>query len=282
MKAAKFDYERATELKAALSLLANAQGADKVMGGSQSLGPMLNLRLARPSRVIDVSDLVELCSVTEVDGRVRIGAAVRHAEVEDGVFPLLAGHMMQSVAGRIAYRAVRNRGTIGGSLAHADPAADWVLATSALGAEVEVASARGVRLVPMPDFMLGAYTVDLAGDELIVAVHVPTMHQRVRWGYYKFARKTGEFAEANCAAYFDPESRTARIAVGALDGAPRLLDELAVEVAWRGAAAIDRERIHAEVAAVTPGKSEVERSLCTTVVERCLLQAVGAREVSNV
>ena len=80
-------------------------------------------------------------------------------------------------------------------------------------------------------------SVDLAGDELITAVHVPLMHQGARWGYYKFARKTGEFAEANCAAYFDPESRTARIAVGALDGAPRLLDELAVEVARRGAAA---------------------------------------------
>jgi len=277
MKAAKFEYERAGSLAAALDLLHDESVVVKAMGGSQSFGPMLNLRLARPAKVVDVSGLDELRTVTEAGGRIRVGAAVTHAEIEDGVFPLLAGHMMQSVAERIAYRAVRNRGTLGGSLAHADPAADWVLATTALGAQVEIAAPGGkTRMVNMPEFMIGAYTTDLGSGELIAAVHVPKMNSGTRWGYYKFCRKTGEFAEASCSAFFDPSAQTARIAVGALDGAPQYLDDLAARVAEQGAAAIDRDAIHAAVKAITPEKSEVDRGLFVTVVERCLRQALDA------
>src|SRR5690606_36464335 len=100
MKAAKFEYERAASLAGALDLLRDESVVVKAMGGSQSLGPMLNLRLARPAKVVDVSGLEELRTVTEVNGRIRIGGAVTHAEIEDGAFPLLAGHMMQSVAER--------------------------------------------------------------------------------------------------------------------------------------------------------------------------------------
>lgn len=275
MKAAKFEYERAGSLAAALDLVRDENMVVKAMGGSQSLGPMLNLRLARPAKVVDVSGLEELRSVTEIDARIRIGASITHAEIEDGVFPLLAGHMMQNVAERIAYRAVRNRGTLGGSLAHADPAADWVLAATALGAQIEIASPAGTRMVNMPDFMIGAYTTQLGPDELISAVHVPKTGAGTRWGYYKFCRKTGEFAEASCSAFFDPASQTARVVVGALDGAPQLLDELASRVAEQGAGAIDRDAIHAAVMAITPEKSEVDRGLIVTVVERCLRQALG-------
>ena len=277
MKAAKFDYERAGSLAAALDLLRDESVVVKAMGGSQSLGPMLNLRLARPAKVVDVSGLEELRTVTEVEGRLRVGAAVTHAEIEDGVFPLLAGHMMQGVAERIAYRAVRNRGTVGGSLAHADPAADWVLATTALGAQVEIVGPGGAkRLVDMPEFMVGAYTTQLEGSELISAVYVPKKNPGSRWGYYKFCKKTGEFAEASCSAFFDPSTQTARIAVGALDGAPQLLDELAARVAQQGAAAIETQAIHAAIQAITPEKSEVDRGLFVTVVERCLRQALEA------
>ncbi len=277
MKAAKFEYERAGSLAAALDLLHDESVVVKAMGGSQSLGPMLNLRLARPAKVVDVSALPELRTVTEAGGRIRVGGAVTHAEIEDGVFPLLAGHMMQSVAERIAYRAVRNRGTVGGSLAHADPAADWVLAATALGAQVEIVAPGGqVRMVNMPEFMIGAYTTELGAGELIAAVHVPKMNPGTRWGYYKFCRKTGEFAEASCSAFFDPSTQTARIAVGALDGAPQYLDDLAARVAEQGAAAIDRDAIHAAVKAITPEKSEVDRGLFVTVVERCLRQALDA------
>jgi carbon-monoxide dehydrogenase medium subunit len=126
---------------------------------------------------------------------------------------------------------VRNRGTLGGSLAHADPAADWVVAMAALGARIELAGPQGLRHVGADALMQGAYTTVVQEDELIQAVHVPVAGGRARWGYYKFCRKTGEFAEASCAAWFDPASGQARIALGALDGPPRLLPSLAARLA---------------------------------------------------
>lgn len=283
MKAARFDYVKAAVVSEALSQMKDAGSSVKVMAGSQSLGPMLNLRLARPEKVVDLSGAEELRTVTESGAWLRVGAAVTHAEIEDGVFPLLSGHMMQSVAGRIAYRAVRNRGTIGGSLAHADPAADWVLATTALGAEIEIASCDGgVRRVAMPLFMQGAYTTEVRPDELITAVYVPKSGPDVRWGYHKFCRKTGEFAEASCSAYFDPRAKIARVAVGALDGAPKLLVELAARVAEAGLQAVDRDAIDACVLAIAPDKSAVDRRLYATVIERCLVQALSGKRDSYV
>jgi len=275
MKAAKFDYVRVNEAKEALSLLEGSDGSTKAMGGSQSLGPMLNLRLARPKKVIDVSGVADWRSVSKEGNSIRVGAAVTHAEIEDGVFPELRGHMLQDVAGVIAYRAVRNRGTIAGSLAHADPAADWVLATSALGAELELASSKGSRHSTMPEFMLGAYAVDLQPDELISAVYVPEKTAETRWGYYKFCRKTGEFAEASCAAYFDPSTRTARIVVGALGGTPQLLPTLSAKVAQEGLSAATPEAIIEAVKEVAPEKTAGDRRLFVTVIERCLRRALG-------
>lgn len=275
MKAAKFDYVRVSEVKEALSLLEGSDGSTKAMGGSQSLGPMLNLRLARPQKVVDVSGIADWRTVSKEAGRIRVGAAVTHAEIEDGVFAELRGHMLQDVAGVIAYRAVRNRGTIAGSIAHADPAADWVLATSALGAELELTSAKGSRRSTMPEFMLGAYAVDLQPDELISAVYVPEKTEQTRWGYYKFCRKTGEFAEASCAAYFDPSTRTARIVVGALGGAPQLLPALSAKVAQDGLAAATPEAIAEALKEIAPEKTAGDRRLFMTVIERCLRRALG-------
>ena len=235
MKAAQFEYIRPATLIEALQKLAQSGGKAKLMAGSQSLGPMLNLRLARPTQVLDVSSLSELRSVTLSEGRLRLGASVTHAELEDGRFEMLRGHPVQEMAARIAYRSVRNRGTLGGSLAHADPAADWILAATALEAQVEVcADEQAPRLIPMRNFMLAAYTTVLAENDIITALHIPQMTTAARWGYYKFCRKTGEFAEASCAAYFEPATETAQIVVGALDGAPVALNELAAKVAQSG------------------------------------------------
>lgn len=271
MKAAKFDYVRPATLAEALQRLQDGAGATKAMGGSQSLGPMLNLRLARPSEVVDLSALPEMRSVTQQGPTLRIGAAVTHAEVEDGVFPALRGTLMQKVARGIAYRAIRNRGTIGGSLAHADPAADWVLVMNALGAELEITSAGGSRRLPMDRFMHGAYTTDLGEGEAITAVHVAVAGPGARWGYEKFCRKTGEFAEASCCAMFDPQRRFARIVLGALDGAPRALPGLTRAVASTGAMP-STDDIHQAIAEVAPDKDAVGRRLTTAVVRRCLEQ----------
>ncbi|MDM0065443.1 FAD binding domain-containing protein [Variovorax sp. J31P207] len=271
MKAASFDYQRPATLKDALRALADGGGGAKVMGGGQSLGPMLNLRLTRPKQVIDVSALAELRQVTAEGDQLRIGSAVTHAEIEDGVHALLRDGLLQSVAGGIAYRAIRNRGTLGGSLAHADPAADWVLTMAALGAQIEIASATGMRRVPMERFMQGAYTTDLADGELLAAVLVPRLGLAARWGYFKFCRKTGEFAEASCAAVFDPSRKLARIVLGALDGAPQALPALAAQVA-RDAAMPSRDTLRSAVAAALPAKDAVDRKLMVAAVERCLHQ----------
>ena len=271
MKAASFDYQRPATLKDALRALADGGGAAKVMGGGQSLGPMLNLRLTRPKQVVDVSALAELRQVAAEGDQLRIGAAVTHAEIEDGVHPLLRDGLLQSVAGGIAYRAIRNRGTLGGSLAHADPAADWVLTMAALGALIEIASTTGTRRVPMERFMQGAYTTDLADGELLAAVLVPRLGPAARWGYFKFCRKTGEFAEASCAAVFDPSRKLARIVLGALDGAPQALPALAAQVA-RDAAMPSRDTLRSAVAAALPAKDAVDRKLMVAAVERCLHQ----------
>jgi carbon-monoxide dehydrogenase medium subunit len=275
MKAAQFDYIRATSVRHAIDALRAHPGQAKLMAGGQSLGPMLNLRLARPAVVIDISGIEALRAVERDGDTICVGAAVTHAQIEDGVHDALRGSPLQQVAAGIAYRAVRNRGTVGGSLAHADPAADWVVVMAALGARVELAGVDGVRVVDADALMQGAYTTAVQDDELIQGVRVPAAGAQSRWGYYKFCRKTGEFAEASCAAWFDPGSGQARIALGALDGPPRLLPALAVRVAQNGAAAVDAATIAQEVAAVMPDRDESHRQLHAAAVARCLAQVTG-------
>src|SRR5207244_2483442 len=132
MKAAQFEYIRPPDLGKALQLLSERREEAKVLAGGQSLGPMLNLRLARPQMLIDIARLDALRRIEDLGARWRIGAAVTHAHLEDAA--LSGAEMLTHVACGIAHRAVRNRGTIGGSVAHADPAADWPVALAALGA----------------------------------------------------------------------------------------------------------------------------------------------------
>jgi carbon-monoxide dehydrogenase medium subunit len=175
------------------------------------------------------------------------------------------------MAARIAYRSVRNRGTVGGSLAHADPAADWVLAARALNAQVEVcAFEQAPRLINMQDFMLAAYTTMLGEGEAITALYLPLLSAQARWGYYKFCRKTGEFAEASCAAYFDPASATAQIVVGALDGAPVALEALASAVAHGGVVAASEAAIDAALRENIGQLDTLGRRMAAAAVTRCL------------
>ncbi|WP_395061624.1 FAD binding domain-containing protein [Paraburkholderia silvatlantica] len=276
MKAAAFEYVMAHSLPEALAALGPQASGAKPIAGSQSMGPMLNLRLARPSQVIDVSRIAELRSVSETGEAIRVGAAVTHAEIEDGLHPLLRHAYLQFVAGGIAYRAIRNRGTIGGSLAHADPAADWPLALSALDARIELAGVGGkTRVVRAADFMLGAFTTLLEEGEIISAVLLPKLGPSLRWGYYKLCRKTGEFAHASAAAAFDARVGLARIVLGALDGPPVSLDELAQRIARHGADGAGPEALAKAVAGAMPNADEIDRQMHTATLERCLQQAFG-------
>lgn len=273
MKAPRFTYTRALDVGDALAVLATGGGTAKAMGGSQSLGPMLNLRLARPAHVVDISDIPGLRTVRRHEGWVEIGAAVTHAEIEDGVHEPLAAHPMRQVAGGIAYRAIRTRGTVGGSLAHADPAADWVVTLATLGACIVARSPRGERTIEADALMLGAYTTVLESDELIVSVAVPSETRTLRWGYHKVCRKPGEFAEASAAVCFDAPQARARIVLGAADGPPLVLRQLAADIAAKGAGAAGREQLRAAVRAALPERDAIDLKLFTACVERALEQS---------
>ncbi len=270
MKAASFDYVRPADISEVLSALAQAAGRAKLLAGGQSLGPMLNLRLARPGLLIDVSRLPALREVEDRHAVWRIGAGVTHARLEDR--KLKDAEMLSVVAAGIAYRSVRNRGTIGGSLAHADPAADWPIALASLAATANVRSSTGTRSVPVERLIHGAFVTDIREDEIIESIDVPKLSAAARFGYYKYCRKTGEFAEASAAAVFDPERGLARVFLGALCPAPQPLSALADRVAREVAASA--EAVTAAVTQALPALDPVERRMAGTAVLRALHQVV--------
>jgi carbon-monoxide dehydrogenase medium subunit len=236
---------------------------------------MLNLRLVRPSLLIEVSRIEALRAVEERPDSWRFGASVTHSRIEDANGSLRGAPMMAEVAAGIAYRGVRNRGTIGGSLAHADPAADWPLALAALGATLNLRNvANQTRVLPADEFMTMAYTTRLGEDEIIESVTVPKLSAAARYGYFKFCRKTGEFPEASAAAVFDPERRAARIFIGALSGAPRPLPQLAEAVARQGRSAMTVEAIEAAVTAADNSLDPVAWRLHVTALSRALQRAM--------
>src|SRR5262245_15797642 len=160
MKPAAFDYVRPATVSEALRVLREVPGA-RVLAGGQTLGPMLNLRLAQPAVLVDITRIPQLAAVTEDTDAVSVGATVTHAAVEDGRIPDPTGGFLARVARGIAYRAVRTRGTIGGSLAHADPSGDWLACLTALGAEAVIANGTTFR-VPLSSFMRRAMETQLA------------------------------------------------------------------------------------------------------------------------
>ncbi len=273
MKAAAFDYLRPEDLPGATKALAAGAGEAKLLGGGQSLGPMLNLRLARPKLLVDVSRLEAMRAIEDKGGYYRIGGAVTHSRIEDAKLP--GCEALPQVARGIAYRIIRNRGTIGGSMAHADPAADWPLALPALGATMLLAGPAGERRVPADEFMQGAFATALGEDELIAAVEVPKLSASARWGYWKFCRKTGEFPEASAALLLDGERGVARLWVGALSGAPRPLSGLAADLAQRGSLAASELAVGQALDAAAPGLDAAQRTLHVTAVRRAVQKALG-------
>jgi aerobic carbon-monoxide dehydrogenase medium subunit len=227
MKPAPFDYARPSSLADAIALLRRADRSVKLLAGGQSLGPMLNLRLAQPDLLVDITAVPDLLRVERDDDGLLIGACVTHADIEDGRVPDPTDGALPAVARAIAYRAVRNRGTIGGSLVHADPAADWIAALAALGADALVRGPAGQRRLSVEQLMKGAFEAALAPDELLEAIRVPRLSPGRRWGFYKFCRKPGEFAQAIGAVLYDPERAVCRVVIGATEATPIVLSDAA-------------------------------------------------------
>lgn len=220
MKPVNFDYARPADVGAALALLADDALSVKVMAGGQSLGPMLNMRLVQPDLLVDIAGIEELKQVTDRPDEIVFGACITHADIEDRRVPDVTRGALPSVANGIAYRAVRNRGTVGGSLTHADPSADWISILSAVGARVTLRGPSGNRTIAVEDYMLGALEADLRPGEMLVSIAVPKLGRSARWGYYKSCRKTGEFAHAIGAFLSDPERGVSRVVIGATESRP--------------------------------------------------------------
>jgi carbon-monoxide dehydrogenase medium subunit len=221
MKPAPFAYARPKDWSEALKLL--AAGA-RPGAGTQSLGPLLNLRLAQPDTIADLRHLPDYAGVALAGDAIRIGAGTTHAAIEDGAVPGRLGEIMAAVARRIAYRPVRNRGTIGGSLAHADPAADWVAVLPALGATAIALGPKGERRIPTAGFVTGIFETALAADELLRAVELPVLPAGARWGHWKFCRKVGEFSKATACVLALP-GQPPRAVLAALDAPPLVIGD---------------------------------------------------------
>lgn len=279
MKPARFDYARAASLDEATRLLSEAGGAGKALAGSQSLGPMLNLRIAQPELLVDIASIPELTAVTEDRDHVEIGACITHADIEDGRIPDPSLGLLRFVAGGIAYRAVRNRGTIGGSLAHADPAADWVSVIPLLGAELLTQSPRGNRVIAADHLMVSSFVTTLAADELICAIRVPKMSARSRWGFCKFNQKVGEFAHAVGGILYDPDERRYRAVIGAIEATPIVLADATTLFAGPFGPDLDKRLdVKAVLALLDAGKvtDEYTRQLVPVALRRAARQASGS------
>ena len=270
MKAAAFAYVRAGSTAEAVRAL--AQGGDAaVLAGGQSLGAMMNLRLARPDTLVDIGRIAALRSAEAGPDGVRYGALVTHAAVEDGRVPDPAAGMMAHVARGIAWRAVRNMGTLCGSLAHADPAADWPAALLALGATVHLDGPSGRRELALDGFLSEAFETARAPDELVTGVTVPRLPEGARWRHAKTCRKLGEFAGALCAVVAAP-GRAPRVVIGATQSRPILLPR-AAEALARGTAP-DRDALREEIAAAAPGLAPHALRRQAVLLQRTLAEVV--------
>jgi carbon-monoxide dehydrogenase medium subunit len=225
MKPANFEFARAGSLGEAAQMLRQADGRAKAIAGGQSLGPMLNLRLVQPSVLVDITAVPELTRVEEDEDGVTIGACVTTSDIEDGRVRMEELPILATVAAGIAYRAVRNRGTVGGSICHADPAGDWLPVLCALGAECIIADGGRTRRVPVEQFVIGAFEVALQPGELLQAIRIPRPSRAARCGYYKVCRKAGEFALASGAVLVDSDRNRFRAVIGATQGRPIVIED---------------------------------------------------------
>ena len=218
MKPVAFDYIMADCVDAATATLAGAGGDAKIIAGGQSLVPMLNFRLLRPSILVDINRIPGLAFIADDSNAIRIGALTRHHRLETS--PVIATHLpvLACAMTHVAHLAIRNRGTIGGSLSHADPAAELPMMAVLLGAKLHIVSGRGRRIVEAGDFFRAALTVDLVEDELLTEIHLPKLPPRAGWGFEEVARRAGDFALAAVAATVTVSGVTMKEARIALTG----------------------------------------------------------------
>jgi carbon-monoxide dehydrogenase medium subunit len=282
MKLPAFEYVCPTTLNEAVALLGSHNGEAKAIAGGQSLVPMMAFRLARPSLLVDLRKLPGLREIRIGADGVRLGAMVRWRDILDDARLTTAHPLLRAAIEHVAHYQIRNRGTVGGSLAHADPASEMPGIAVTCEAEIAVTGKGGARTIMATDFFLGALTTALQPDEIITEVRLPAWPAGRRFGFQEFARRRGDFAMAGIALYYDAnegKAANAHIGVIGVGDRPRRLaaaetalngqvvsEELAVKVGEAAAAEVDpQEDIHASV--------PYRRALTGTLAERALKAA---------
>jgi CO/xanthine dehydrogenase FAD-binding subunit len=285
MKPAPFEYDDPRTVDEALDLLARNGDECKVLAGGQSLVPLMNFRLARPGRLIDINGVEALAGIRRENGKLVIGAMTRHADLERSSEVAEGWPLLTEAVGWVGHAQIRNRGTVGGSVAHADPAAELPAAFAALDASFQVRSKRGARTLGWKQFFVSEFTTALSPDELVVAIEVPAQEAATGAAFVEYARRHGDFALGGAAVTVrlrrDGTCENATIAL--LSAGPAPLRAEPVEMKLRGAKldeATVRDAAALAVKGLHPtsdlhGSTEYRVRLLQTMTERALTKAAG-------
>lgn len=283
MKPAAFEYDDPRTVEETVELLAQHGDECKILAGGQSLVPLMNFRLARPGRLVDINGVESLAGIKREHGRLSIGAMTRHAHVERSNVIAEGWPLLHDAIGWVGHSQIRNRGTVGGSVAHADPAAELPAAFAALDAVFHVRSRRGTRRLAWNHFFVSEFTTALAPDELLTSVEVPALDPSTGTAFVEFARRHGDFALGGAAVTVrlgrDGRCESATIALLAAGPAPVRASEAERQLA--GARLDDAAIRSASAEAVRGlrptsdlhGSSEYRVRLLGTMTERALAQA---------
>jgi carbon-monoxide dehydrogenase medium subunit len=280
MKFPAFDYASPTSLADAVALLADRRDDAVVLAGGQSLMPILAFRLAAPGLVVDLNNVPGLDTIAIDAGGVRLGARVRWCDIERHAGLAEAHPLLVAATRHVAHYQIRNRGTVGGSLALADPAAELPGVAATCGAEIAVTGSAGARVVPADDFFLGPMTTCLAADEIVTGLRLPIWSADRRWAFEEFARRRGDFALAGIALHYDldPDGRAMDPHIGVIGAADRPQRLTAAEQAVEGrivdghtiAAAAEAAQAAVEPMADHHAPADYRRALVGVLVERAL------------
>lgn len=289
MKPPVFEYLRPTTLEAAVSTLAAEGDRAKLLAGGQSLVPVLNLRLAAPELLIDLNAIESLRElVYESDGTLRVGAMTRHRSLERNTDVARNHPLIPAVVDHIAHVQIRNRGTIGGSLCHADPAAEWPALCLACEAEMTLVGPEGSRKLPAAQFSLGVYSTALESNEILTQIRFPAWPKHRRWGFLEVSRRRGDFAIVGVISLLDIDSsqrcERARIVVFGAGDVPSLATQAAAFLVGKPvdasviaeAALLARNEIEAR--SDHHASAAYRSELVETLVRRSLRQAMGMPE----
>ena len=286
MKPAPFEYAAPATVEEAIALLAGSKGTAKLIAGGQSLLPVMAFRLAAPSLLVDLRKVAGLDRIVIGDEGVRLGAKVRWRDIEDDMRLRDAHPLLVEAVKHVAHYQIRNRGTVGGSLAHADPAAEMPGIAVTCDAELTLVGPAGSRVMAAKDFFLGPLSTALAEDEVLVEVRLPLWSKHRRWAFEEFARRRGDFALAAVALFYDLDDggrvRDAHIGViGACQLPHRVTEaEAALEGRAVDSAAI-ADAVAAARAAVDPpedlhASAKYRRALFGTLLETALKRAAAS------